>query len=95
MNDNDTKALAELAGLVNLTWLMGELGRATRYGQRAGPQPWAYTRRLLAQDYSGAEIQQIIGLFESVGARDDVGAGEWLALHADQFPDQDEDGGQQ
>ena len=87
--EKEREVIGKLAALINLTWYLGKIGTRTGYGERRGPEPWYYTKRLLRREYSEAEMQQVIEIFQAAGVEDEVAAAEWLVAHADDLPMQD------
>ena len=72
-------ALRQLSQLTDLVAYQDFIGRKTRYGKRPGPEPWAFTRRYVAENMQHNTPDDVIRLFIEAGADNDIEAGFHVA----------------
>jgi hypothetical protein len=65
---------------------MSWIAKKTAYGRKPSPDPWGYTRLFFTHYGTPQRTEQVAALFESIGVRDEVDAGLWIAEHGDQIP---------
>lgn len=84
--EKGAQLIKDLGKLTDPLALASWIGKKTRDGDQPGPEAWTYTRGYFA-DYGHPEhAGQVLLLFATVGVRDEVDAGLWLAEHMDQIP---------
>jgi hypothetical protein len=77
--------IMRLSQLCDLVAFEAQIEHKTNFGRKpaSGPDPWTYTREFLAYYAEQTDPEEVIKLFESVGAHSDVEALRWLLIHDD------------
>jgi hypothetical protein len=79
------EVIVQLSALIDPIALMGIIAKRTKYGRTPGPSPWHYTKQWLASMGRDEDFDKIVKSFETVGVKDEVDAGVWLAEHEPQI----------
>lgn len=69
--------------MIDLVEYQDVSGRKTRYGKKPGPDPWHYTRALLKTYKDAPTAEEVIGLFEQMGCKDEVAAAKWVVWNSE------------
>jgi hypothetical protein len=88
--DKDKRAarrlIMQLSQLLDLVGLTTYVGDKTKYGRKPGRSEWQYTREYMAIYAKESDPEEVIRLFEQVGASSDIEAGRWLLKHDELVP---------
>ena len=70
-----------LSQLLDPVALMATIATKTRYGRKPGPEPWHYTKQLLASYGRPEDADKVVDAFSTVGISDEVDAGKRAGQH--------------
>ncbi len=87
MNTSEVRSIImRLSQMLDLVGLTTYVGDKTKYGRKAGREAWQYTREYMAVYAKESDPDEVIRIFESVGAHNDIEAGRWLLKYDDLVP---------
>ena len=79
--------LMQLSKLIDALGYRVHIAERSKYGRRAHPSgEWGYLREYMATYASESDPEEVIRLFESVGADSDLQAGRWLLRYDELIP---------
>jgi len=79
--------IEQLSQLCDLIGLREQLIERSKLGKKPhASDPWGYTRDILAYYAESTDPQQVIDLFESVGAKNDIEAVRFILRHDEIVP---------
>jgi hypothetical protein len=72
--------------MIDLVEYQTYIGRKTRFGDRPGPDPWYHTRKLLATYAPKPNLDDIIQMFEKLGAKTEIEAAMFVGVNMTHIP---------
>ena len=79
--------ITQLSELCDLIGLREQVIHKSKLGKKPHrTDPWGYTRAFLTYYAETTDPQQVIGLFESVGCRNDIEAVQFILRHDEIVP---------
>jgi hypothetical protein len=78
--------IMRLSQLCDLIALREQILSKTKYGKRPGSEPWTHSKAFLGYYAEALDPEEVIQLFESVGAHSDIEAVRFLLKHDELVP---------
>lgn len=78
--------IMQLSTLCDLIGLRTYIVNKTKYGKKPGKDAWTHTRAGLAIYAPSSDPEEVIRLFEGVGAHNEIEAVRWLLKHDELVP---------
>jgi hypothetical protein len=89
MTEEQLAMIRQLSIMIDLVEFQAFVGKKTRFGDKPGPEPWYYTKRLLdtyPDDPAKPALSELVGHFESLGAKNEVEAAMFIGVNIKHVP---------